>query len=270
MGESVFKTSKYYDMIEVKLNDSHPHAYKPHLHSELSIGIIEKGKTILTIDDTDYELSEGDAVIIMPYVIHNCQPVDINNWAFTMIYLDDSYRDALVNSISKEFKIGITKLGKKEFDLIKNLAQTLKGEHEEFIKEVELIDCINIIIESIDVRIAKEVNLTLNKVKEYLEECFLETLSLDELSNKFKINKFRLIRQFKKIFNSTPSAYQLQLKVDYAKGLMKNEDDLVKISLEARFYDQAHFTREFKKSTGLTPNQYVQSQRHAKGIGDLK
>lgn len=260
MVNGKFKTASFYDMIEVKLNDSHPHAYKPHLHSELSIGIIEKGKTVLTINDVDYELSEGEAVIIMPYVVHNCQPIDIRNWAFTMIYLDDSYRDALISSISEDLKIGIAKLGKKEFDLIRSLADTLKSKYDEFIKEVEIIDCINKIIESIDVKISNEIDKVIEGIRLYIKDNFLMALSLDDLSQVFDMNKFRLIRRFKKLYNSTPSAYQLQLKVDYAKQLMKYEDNLVKVSLKAGFYDQAHFTREFKKATGMTPRQYAISE----------
>ncbi|SHJ82728.1 AraC-type DNA-binding protein [Dethiosulfatibacter aminovorans DSM 17477] len=260
MENNKVKSSSIYDMLEVKVNDSHPHAYKPHLHSELSIGIIDKGKTRLTINDMDYELCEGEAVIIMPYVVHNCQPLDINNWAFTMIYLDDSFRDELTASIGNDLKIGITKLGTKEFKLIKNLANTLKSENDDFIKEIEIIDCINEIIESIEVKVYSDMDSIIEQIRCYIKDNFLASLSLDELSKSFDMNKFKLIRRFKKIYDSTPSAYQLQLKVDYAKQLMKHEKDLVAISLKAGFYDQAHFSKEFKKATGITPRQYALSE----------
>ncbi len=261
MGEGLLKTAKLYDVIEVKLNDAHPHAYKPHLHSELAIGVIERGDTVLTIDGVDYEIHEGDAVIIMPYVIHNCQPVDINTWAFTMIYLDDAYKDELLASIGKDLKIGISKLGSMEYQLIKRLAGVLKKEHDDFVKEVEIIDCINRIIDAIDISVKKRMDETLEEIQGYIEENFLEELRLDAIAAQFDINKFSLIRRFKKVYNITPSAYQLQLKVDHAKQLLKQEDDIAAVSLEAGFYDQAHFAREFKKATGMTPKQYMESVR---------
>ena len=77
----------------------------------------------------------------------------------------------------------------------------------------------------------------------------------------FHIDKFKLIRSFKKLYNITPSAYQLQLKVDYSKQLMKTEPDLISVALASGFYDQAHFTREFKKTTGMTPRYYIMSMK---------
>ena len=257
MQENEIKTASLYNLLEVKLNDSHPHAYKPHLHSELAIGVIEKGTSILNIDDVDYRINEGEAVIIMPYVVHNCQPLDINNWAFTMIYLGDSFKEELVSQLDETLIIGIAKLGQKEFKMIKNLADLLKTERSNFVKEVEIIDCLNTIIASIKTRVSKEIDGEVERVKNYILEHFLDELMLDELSSMFKINKFTLIRRFKKRYNSTPSAYQLQLKVDYAKQLMKKTDNVTDVALKAGFYDQAHFTREFKKATGLTPKKYI-------------
>ncbi|WP_084388843.1 AraC family transcriptional regulator [Fusibacter sp. 3D3] len=260
MGKSKFETTRFYDMIEVKINDSHPHAYKPHLHSELAIGIIEKGDTVLTINEVDYEFGEGDAVIIMPYVVHNCQPKDIHNWSFTMIYLEDSFRDALADALSPDLKIGIAKLGQSEYNKIKNLTSILKSERDDFLKEVEIIDCINTIVDSIEVRISKEHDLVMERIRVYIEAHFLDSLSLDEIATEFDFNKFNLIRRFKRLYNVTPSAYQLQLKVNHAKHLLKSENNLVKVALEAGFYDQAHFSKEFKKATGMTPFQYIKAE----------
>ncbi|MBN2899766.1 MAG: helix-turn-helix transcriptional regulator [Clostridia bacterium] len=253
------RTAKCYEIIEVKVSDSHPHAYKPHLHSQLSIGIIESGETILTIDEVDCHFSKGDAVIIMPYVVHNCQPVDITNWAFTMIYLDDTYKDAFEKSLGKDLKIGVAKLGPQEFSLIKNLSRTLLSEHHAFSKEVEIIDCLSTIIDSIEVKIEKTFDTHMDAIRDYINEYFLKELSLDDLEARFHVDKFKMIRSFKRLYNTTPSAYQLQLKVDYAKQLMKTESDLASVALASGFYDQAHFTREFKKTTGMTPKYYLTS-----------
>ncbi len=266
----VTSNSQNYELIEVKTGGTHQHAYKPHLHTELSIGIIEKGSTILTINDTDYIFVEGDAVVIMPNVVHNCQPVDIDNWAFTMIYLSDSYKDALVETLSPDFKIGVKKLGNDEYKKIKTLANVIKHSSDQnFQKEVEIVDCLNEIIDSIDHIIMVELDTTIELIRKHIDDNYQSDLSLETLEQKFGVNKFKLIRRFKKLYNITPSAYQLQLKVDYAKQIIKrkleknnikminDKIELVDVAIEAGFYDQAHFTKEFKKATGFTPKQYI-------------
>tara|TARA_Y100001933_G_scaffold247687_1_gene280793 strand:+ start:250 stop:1035 length:786 start_codon:yes stop_codon:yes gene_type:complete len=261
MTDKNIRTAKCYEVIEVKVSDSHPHAYKPHLHSELSIGIIESGNTILTIDNTDYHFSKGDAVIIMPYVVHNCQPVDISTWAFTMIHLEDPYKEAFIKSLGADLKIGIAPLGPHEFSLIKTLSKTLRLDNNAFAEEVAIIDCLNAIIDSVVVKIEKEIDSNMECIRSYINDNFLEEISLDILEALFHIDKFRLIRCFKKLFNTTPSAYQLLLKVDHSKQLMKTEHDLSSVALASGFYDQAHFTREFKKTTGMTPKYYMMSMK---------
>ncbi len=261
-------TARFYDVLEVKTGDVHTHAYKPHLHSELSIGVIERGETVLTIDGQDYHFKEGEAIIIMPYVVHNCQPVDINNWAFTMIYLDNAYKDGLMKTLSPNMQIGISKLSKNEYALIKNLSQALQSENDPFSEEVQIIDCLNMIVESIELKLEKEISKNIASIHQYIGEHFLEDIRLEKLENLFNIDRFKLIRRFKASYNCTPSAYQLQLKVDYSKRLMKKQTTLSDIALDAGFYDQAHFTREFKKSTGMTPNYYLKSINDSKSGKD--
>ena len=149
MKTTSINTTRYHELIEIKRSDHHPHAYKPHLHSQLAIGIIEHGDTILSIDKEEIHFSKGDAVIIMPYVIHNCQPLDINNWAFSMIYLDDYYKEELQKYIHPQLNIGISKLGENEFKRIQTLIELLSSASDPFVEEVEIIDCLNTIIDAI-------------------------------------------------------------------------------------------------------------------------
>lgn len=262
------KTAQFYDVLEVKTGDVHTHAYKPHLHSELSIGVIERGETVLTIDGQDYHFKEGEAIIIMPYVVHNCQPVDINNWAFTMIYLDNAYKEGLMKTLSPNLQIGISKLSKNEYALIKSLSQALQSENDPFSEEVQIIDCLNMIVDSIEMKLEKEISKNIASIHQYMEEHFLEDIRLETLENLFNIDRFKLIRRFKASYNCTPSAYQLQLRVNYSKQLMKKQNNLSEIALEAGFYDQAHFSREFKKSAGMTPNYYLKSIQASKSGKD--
>gem|GEM_PF-250410 len=251
-----YHKSQFYNMIEVKTCYDDLHSYKDHLHQELSIGCIEKGSTHLDVNGKDYLISEHEAVIIYPFVSHRCRPVDINNWEFTMIYIDGKFCREILESLGASHSIGIKRLGDEEFEKILRLSSFLKSDENRFSKETELVSTLIEVFDCCDIDIKLENDEKINSIKEYLEKNFLEEIELQDMEEMFGLNKFVLIRSFRKRFNTTPSAYQLQLKVNYARQLLKCKDDLADIAVCAGFYDQPHFTREFKKAYGVTPMQY--------------
>jgi len=241
--------------VEIKHCANSIHAYKDHLHQELSIGYIEKGSTILNINGIDYSVSENEAIIINPFVSHRCQPKDIDNWQFTMIYIQECYL------IGLDFRpsISIRKLTLNELNQLKELTKVLAGETPIFEKENMLVSVLMTFLEGCEVKIIFNNNSPVEEVLEYIRQHYLEELSLADLEHRFQINKYQLIRAFKSIYNTTPSAYQLQLKINYAKSLLKQDSLLAAVALEAGFYDQAHFSKEFKKAYGITPHKYMKS-----------
>lgn len=245
-----------FNIREVKTCMNDLHAYKDHLHQELSIGYIEKGESILNVSGKDYYIEAGEAVIIYPYVSHKCQPIDVNNWGFTMIYIDSEFYKGVFYDLGSKNSIGIKKLGSYEFNQIKQLSDVLKSNISGFDKEIELANTLIQLFTSCDIDIHLQTNEKIEPIKTYIEEHFLEIIKLNDMEDKFGINKFALIRNFKSEFNTTPNAYQLQLKVNYAKQLLKSSDNIVDIAIRSGFYDQAHFTKEFKKAYGITPLQY--------------
>jgi AraC-like DNA-binding protein len=247
------------DMIEIKTCCDNLHAYKSHLHQELSIGYIQRGATILEVNGKAYHIKAGEAVIIYPFVSHKCQPIDINNWQFTMVYIDNTFCEGIFDHLTTKNAIGVKKLENDEVKQIQHLTDILKSNVSSFDREIELTNILDGLFRKCDIDIQLQSNDRINLVKKYIEDHFLEILQLKDMEEAFSMNRFSLIRNFKSKLNTTPNAYQLQLKVDYGKCLLKMSSDIVDIALRAGFYDQAHFTREFKKAYGITPLQYYKS-----------
>lgn len=254
--------SEAFSIHEIKTCMNDLHAYKDHLHQELSIGYIDKGESILNISGVDYNIKAGEAVIIYPYVSHKCQPIDSNNWEFTMIYIESKFYEGVILNLDNTNSIGIKKFGDYEFNQIKKLSAVLKSNISGFDKEIELVNTLIQLFTTCDINIQLQTSKKIEPIKTFIEEHFLEVMTLKDLEDKFGVNKFALIRSFKNEFNTTPNAYQLQLKANYAKQLLISSDNITDIALQSGFYDQAHFTKEFKKAYGITPLQY---QRALKG-----
>jgi AraC family transcriptional regulator len=97
----------------------------------------------------------------------------------------------------------------------------------------------------------------LKKVKEFLRENFAEPPSLDELAKAVNVHPTHLARVFRQFERCTVGDYVREARINYAREKMLGSNTpLVEIALAAGFADQTHFTRSFKRITGMTPTQF--------------
>ena len=257
-GISFYK-SDISESIEVKECSSTLHSSKTHFHEELSIGYIHKGKTELTVGNTDYSMSSGDIIVIYPFVNHKCTPLDSGNWDFKMYYIESRLYNGRYSDTAFKNTVRIFKKSNKAYSALENF-ETMMEEtpsSDRINKGLDLI--FRYIFNSDYLKITEITPEKINLIRKYIKDNFLDRLLLSRIEEKYKINKFTLIREFKRNYNTTPAAYQIELKVNYAKKLLNKRNDIAEISLEAGFYDQPHFTREFKRAYGITPMEYHNS-----------
>ncbi len=97
----------------------------------------------------------------------------------------------------------------------------------------------------------------LQQVREELHERFQENLSLDELSKSAGVHAVYLARAFRRFHNCTVGEYVRGLRIQYASYQLSHTDaPLAEIATRAGFADQSHFSRLFKRSTGLLPKEF--------------
>lgn len=97
----------------------------------------------------------------------------------------------------------------------------------------------------------------INYIKEYIDEKYASEISLNNLSNKFYINKYYLTRLFKDSFGITIINYLNQVRVTKSKELLRYSDlSIEEIAVTIGFKDQNYFSRVFKKIDGISPREY--------------
>jgi AraC family transcriptional regulator len=84
-----------------------------------------------------------------------------------------------------------------------------------------------------------------------------ESLTPSVMAASVGVHPVHLARAFRQWYHCTPSDYIHHLRMDFAqRAMLESDAPLVDIALAAGFYDQSHFSRSFKRHTGLTPTQY--------------
>ena len=91
----------------------------------------------------------------------------------------------------------------------------------------------------------------------YMEANFRQPITLDDLAAKAYLNKYHLIKEFKRYIGSTPHDYLISLRILNAGFLLQNTDIPVsQVGLAAGFENITNFMRLFKKHMGMTPGEY--------------
>ena len=83
-------------------------------------------------------------------------------------------------------------------------------------------------------------------------------LSIDELSDKLNINRRQLERKFATVVGVSPK--QLSKIIRLQATLKMIADDkftcLTSVAYSGNYYDQAHFIKDFKEFTGVSPKEF--------------
>ncbi|GLQ72930.1 AraC family transcriptional regulator [Vibrio penaeicida] len=104
-----------------------------------------------------------------------------------------------------------------------------------------------------------EASPNIKKAMDYIQSFYDKNISLDELSFVSNLDKNTLITEFKRLLQTTPHQYLIQVRVNKAKQLLRKNQKLSHIAFKCGFSDQSHFTRCFKQFTSVTPNMYRKS-----------
>ena len=107
------------------------------------------------------------------------------------------------------------------------------------------------------VRIASGKKQNLQEIKDYLDTHYREKITLDDLAERFYINKFYLTRVFKEQFGLPVTSYLVQLRITRAKRLLRFTDRTIEsIAQDCGLNDANYFSRLFKKIEGTSPGEY--------------
>lgn len=116
----------------------------------------------------------------------------------------------------------------------------------------------NLLISSLsDVDWNKKIPDIVISTKEALEREYKNKIDMDEFANAMYVNKFDLIRKFKKYMNITPYEYLIKFRINQAKNLLESSDfTITEIAESVGFEDCSHFIKMFKQYEKTTPLQY--------------
>jgi len=154
-----------------------------------------------------------------------------------------------VRSLTRHFRENEAPISETLYFLLSAFIQNNK----ELIREIRNVDAARSSTK-------REIYRRLNEVKDYMDSCPNEDITLESLSKIALMSPFHLLRQFKKNFQQTPYQYLINRRMDRAIDILtKSDATLADICFLTGFRDTSSFSKLFKKRFRLSPQQYRES-----------
>ncbi|MEZ5427660.1 MAG: AraC family transcriptional regulator [Pyrinomonadaceae bacterium] len=244
------------------------HSFARHTHEGFAIGVIERGIEIFNYQGRRYRAGEGQIILINPAEVHDGNGEGRDGWAFSIFYVDPKimHRAAMEMAGGKSpmpfFREAVIEDAVSAHRLLR-LHRSLETSDSALEKESLILSTFAGLIsrQSPETPAAKPTKgepRVVSRVKSYLEENYMENVSLAEIAAFARMSRFHLIRVFKKHTGLPPHAYLEQIRVNRAKELLRSGTSIIETANELGFFDQSHLTKTFKRFAGTTPGQYLQ------------
>lgn len=222
--------------------------------------IVTEGNGTLTYNNSNYDLTKNSCVIL------DCSSNyshTSDNWSIKWIHFNGNN----VKSIYKKYlsRNGSNIFNSKHFSdyqiLIENIQNEAKSSN--YIKDINIYNKLTTLLSllmSETIYENKDNSKTvynIESIKTYIDNNYLNDISLDSLSRTFYINKYYLTRLFKSTYGITINNYITNKKIVKSKELLRFTNlSVSSISSECSIKDVNYYIRLFKKVEGITPKKY--------------
>ncbi|MCB0712169.1 MAG: helix-turn-helix transcriptional regulator [Ignavibacteriae bacterium] len=97
----------------------------------------------------------------------------------------------------------------------------------------------------------------LDRAREYIDDCFPESLDLRRIAEEAYLSPFHFQRLFRRTYRMTPHQYVTHRRIERARELLLYTDFAVsEICMIVGFQSLGSFSSLFSRATGLSPLQY--------------
>lgn len=112
--------------------------------------------------------------------------------------------------------------------------------------------------------IPSQHGLRVERIQDYIT-AHLDTVTRNEISEQFYLSPNYLSKFFHREAGIPLSEYIQKKRMELAKQLLRQEDiPISQVAEQSGYPSFAHFSKQFKKLEGITPNEYRKKKRHFK------
>jgi len=243
-----------------------------HLHSELEILYVNKGKMLYSFNGEECMVNEGEVIFVNSKTEHSIEAITDK---CTHSYLH--FNEPVFQKESPEYLLRFLKKSDigfyhftakdAETDIIADYinsavdsCETGETHYNYYVNGIVSLILSIVYKKGIMTSYAKGINLQmLNKlspVLSYINEHYAENLTLSDLSKILHLNEQYFCKLFKKITGSNVIDYINCVRIHHAEKLIKTNVSITEIAEKVGFSSVSYFNKIFKKHFIKSPSRY--------------
>lgn len=236
------------------------YAYPPHCHDTWAVLIVDDGAIRYDLDRRRCGAAGHTVTLLPPGVAHDGRPAPgTSGFRKRELYLDEGFLPATLTGAAVD-RTGISD---------PPLRAAISRLHDALLQGAESLDA-EARLALISERIAGHLTPAprpdsrpergvARQLRQLLDEHITGQVSLAWAAATLDRSVPHLVRSFTGQFGLSPHAYLVGRRIDAARHLLLQGASPADAAATVGFYDQAHFTRHFKKHTSTTPATYARS-----------
>jgi AraC-like DNA-binding protein len=240
-----------------------------HSHNDImEIVFIKEGSGSHVIGDQKYSTRKGDILIYNSNVLHDemANP-DTSMSVYCCGITNLKLKGLPVNHLVLEEVSYVLHSG-EQADQIEALLKMMCSQVQEEKPGAEgmcnyllsaLISLILQLPQEVTVLSNSEKSFLSNRIKQYIDENYLEEINLDSIAQSLSISPFYLVHVFKESTGFSPIQYIIRRRIGEAQSLLINTNyNVTQIAGMVGYDNISYFTTLFSKTVGMTPKKYRQ------------
>jgi AraC-like DNA-binding protein len=237
--------------VELLRWDASTHRYARHSHEGYAIGVVERGAHAFSARGRTWTAVPGRVIVVNPEDAHDGRPATGDDtYSYRMMYVD---RAAIAVSGTPFFPESVVD--------DPALAEQLLHAHRSLERPESRLEYETLLLIALrelarrhgGARPFAKKQPAVSVALDYLTEHFTDECSLADLAALGGVDRFQLLRAFRRQVGLPPHRYQLQLRLRRAKWLLMKGDSAASVAAAVGFSDQSHLIRKFKAAYGVTP-----------------
>ena len=256
-----------------------------HWHPEVEIMMLISGELHCKLEDQNFSLKAGDILLINPNQFH-CEVNHSEDYTHMSVIFSTEFLAMPEGHIfQKHFvaplsdgRLQLPNLLKPQHPIYKTVYSALQklAESRIYTEEGKLLRYTQ--IATICAAVQPYCTLTtpqdlrqspdehsVNKAILYIHNLYATPLTLDKIASHIPLHPTYLCKIFKAQTGHTVMEYLAQTRVDAAKFLLRRDAlPMARVAELAGFPSERSFYRQFKMTTGITPQTYQKQQLQAK------